>query len=418
MRVYKFGGASVKDANAIRNLRSIIEKHADCKLIVVISAMDKTTNAFELLHGYHYSGDERMTEQFEKICDFHRLVCNQLFSSENDRKALFLNDCFDEIKSIMNKPASANYDFGYDRLVCYGELLSTKIIYRYLSESNQNISFLDIRKLIRTNNTYREARVDWEYSAAMTSKYFNNNNTDITITQGFIGSTSEGLTTTLGREGSDFTAAILAFLLNAEDVTIWKDVPGIMNADPVWYKNPEKIDVISYQEAIELAFYGAKVIHPRTVKPLENKKIPLLVKSFIKPDDTGTCITHTQAYVHYPPIYILKHGQLLLSILPKDFSFIAEDNLSTIFAIFDRYRTHVNLIQNSAISFSACTDINTNTYRAMIEELQKDFVVKYNENLTLVTIRHYNDEAIQKIISGKTILLEQKSRSTVRYVIH
>nr|MBP7464351.1 aspartate kinase [Bacteroidales bacterium] len=222
---------------------------------------------------------------------------------------------------------------------------------------------------------------------------------------------------TLGREGSDFTAAILAYLLNAESVSIWKDVPGIMNADPAWYPNPEKIDFLSYQEAIELTFYGAKVIHPRTVKPLENKRIPLYVKSFVTPETEGTCIAHSDKHISYPPIYILKHNQVLLSISPKDFSFIAEDHISHFFALLNKHRTHVNLIQNSAISFSACADTNSETFSRLIGDLQKKFTVRYNDKLTLITIRHYNEEAVMKMTKDRSILLEQRSRNTVRYIV-
>jgi len=416
MRVYKFGGASVKSAEAVRNLTKIVAKQDD-SLIVVVSAMDKITNALEQVHQHHKTSDIKLKESFAYIKKFHNQIAEQLFENRDHNIFDALNLLYTEIEIILNQPPSENSAFDYDRLVCYGELISTRIVADYLKYSGLDTGYFDIRKVLRTDNTYREARVNWDISAKLISKYLIQRGPKVIVTQGFIGCTSEGLSTTLGREGSDFSAAILAYLLNAEDVTIWKDVPGIMNADPVWYKNAEKIDKLSYEEAIELAFYGAKVIHPRTVKPLQNKKIPLRVKSFISPQDSGTTIEEVKEKTNLPPIYILKNEQLLLSISPKDFSFIAEDHISKIFALFTKYRTHVNLIQNSAISFSACADMNYDTYKTLIAELQNDFKVKYNDNLMLITIRHYNDEAIEKMILGKTTMLEQRSRSTVRFVV-
>lgn len=416
MKVFKFGGASVKNAEAVKNLKNIVEAY-DGELLIVVSAMEKTTNAFEKLHQYHKSGNRLLASQYNSIRSFHLDICKDLFIDKSLKSGKFIEVWFSEIEKIINNPPSENSNFGYDRLVSYGELLSSDIIARYLKESGCDAALFDIRKVIRTDNTYREARVDWETSAKLATQYLSKPDARMLVTQGFIGSTSEGLSTTLGREGSDFTAAILAYLLDAESVSIWKDVPGIMNADPAWFTKAKKIDFLSYYEAIELTFYGAKVIHPRTVKPLENKRIPLYVKSFVSPQSPGTCIAHFDRHINYPPIFILKHEQMLLSISPKDFSFIAEDHISFIFALFKKHRTHVNLIQNSAISFSACADTNTETCARLIANLQKKFTVRYNENLTLVTIRHYNEEAIALMTGGKSILLEQKSRNTVRYII-
>jgi len=416
MKVFKFGGASVKNAGAVKNLGNIL-RHSGNNIVVVVSAIDKTTNALELLYQYHKSGHPAMMDQFRKIAGFHQDLCRELFDNPTLKEAGFLKNWFSEIESILLNPPSEYSDFGYDRLVSYGELISSSIIAEYLTSIGFPARFLDIRKVIRTDNTYREARIDWETSATLAASHFSEKQQHFVVTQGFIGSTSEGLSTTLGREGSDFTAAILAYLLNAESVSIWKDVPGIMNADPAWYPNPEKIDFLSYQEAIELTFYGAKVIHPRTVKPLENKRIPLYVKSFVTPETEGTCIAHSDKHISYPPIYILKHNQVLLSISPKDFSFIAEDHISHFFALLNKHRTHVNLIQNSAISFSACADTNSETFSRLIGDLQKKFTVRYNDKLTLITIRHYNEEAVMKMTKDRSILLEQRSRNTVRYIV-
>lgn len=416
MRIFKFGGASVKNAEAVRNLEKIVAAKNE-NIIVVVSAMDKITNALEQVHKHHKYASSEIAESFAYIRSFHDGIAGQLFEDSAHPVFSRLNSLYSEIEHIISQPPSENSAFDYDRLVSYGELISTCIVAEFLIFNGVDAQYFDIRKILRTDNTYREAKIQWDVSAKLISKYLPQHGHKVIITQGFIGCTSEGLTTTLGREGSDFSAAILAYLLNAEDVTIWKDVPGIMNADPAWYKESEKIDKLSYEEAIELAFYGAKVIHPRTVKPLQNKKIPLHVKSFLNPNNSGTTIEEIRGNLVLPPIYILKNEQLLLSISPKDFSFIGEDHISHIFALFTQFRTHVNLIQNSAISFSACADMNSDTYKELISELQINFKVKYNDNLLLITIRHYNEEAIEKMISDKSVLLEQKSRSTVRFVV-
>ncbi|NLA24579.1 MAG: aspartate kinase [Bacteroidales bacterium] len=416
MQVFKFGGASVKNAEAVRNLQEIVKPYQN-NLTIVVSAMHKNTNAFEKLHEFHRAENEKKWQQLDDIKSFHINICKNLFDNENFKTGDFLSEYFNEINEIIQQKPIENYDFSYDKLIPYGELLSTAIISKFLKQTNDNVEFLDIRKIIRTNNTYREARINWEETKKLSSEYFSKNKHKLVVTQGFIAQDNSFNNTTLGREGSDFSAAILAYVLNAEKIVIWKDVPGIMTADPALYPHAEKIDKLTYKEAIELAFYGAKVIHPRTVKPLENKNIPLWVNSFMNPKEDGTCISNFDDFIKYPPILILKHKQILLSISPKDFSFIAEDHISKIFALFNKHRTKVNLMQNSAISFSVCADTNSNSFNLLIEDLQEEFTVLYNKNLSLITIRHYNDEIIEKMTYEKEILLEQKSRNTVRFVI-
>ncbi|HRW22602.1 MAG TPA: aspartate kinase, partial [Bacteroidales bacterium] len=342
----------------------------------------------------------------------HDSICSALFN--NNKTPASVNKYFDELKRKLKTNPSLNKDYEYDQIVSFGELISSTIVYEYLNEQDYIINFLDIRTVLRTDNIYKEANIDWETSKNLVSVFVNKNKLPI-ITQGFIGSTHERINTTLGREGSDFTAAALAYMLDAQEVVIWKDVPGIMNADPAWCKFAEKIDVLSYQEAIELSFFGAKVIHPKTIKPLQNKNIPLRVKSFVAPNEEGTIIKKIDYKLKLIPVYILKENQILLSISPRDFSFIVEENISKIFSQFAKHRIKVNMIQNSAISFTASID-NSNKIEDLIKELSKEYTVKYNNGLTLITIRHYNDEAIDKMIAEKTLLLEQRSRLTIRMV--
>lgn len=410
MKIYKFGGASVKNALAVKNLKDILQK-CDNQLIVVVSAMDKITNALEKLHNFYLKNEKESQERvFNDIYIFHYNICNELFNDSNIPYSV--NELFNKLKHKLSIPPSLNQDYEYDQIVSYGELISSNIIFEYLKEQSYNIQLLDIRSVLRTDNIYKEANIDWNTSQELINTFISQNSLPV-ITQGFIGSTHERINTTLGREGSDFTAAALAYMLNADEVVIWKDVPGIMNADPAWCEFAEKIDLISYQEAIELSFYGAKVIHPKTIKPLQNKNIPLLVKSFKSPDEQGTVIKKIDYKLNLIPVYILKENQILLSISPRDFSFIVEENISKIFALFAKYRIKVNMIQNSAISLSAGID-NSDRIEFLISELSKDYKVRYNDSLTLITIRHYTDEAIAKMIEDKNLLLEQRSRLTIR----
>jgi aspartate kinase len=419
IKVFKFGGASVKDALAVKNLAAIVHRYQDSKLLVVVSAMGKTTNAFEKLLAFHFQQSKLSFEALDEILAYHTQIMKGLFQDTSHKVFQDVDLLFDEIKHILHSPPDSCYDRAYDALVSYGELISTAIINHFLVSQGLKSTLLDARSLVKTDSTNRDAVVDWEATTAaiehtvsrLTSSF------DILITQGFIGSDNEGKSVTLGREGSDYTAAIFGYALNAQDVTIWKDVPGLLNADPKFYKDAVKLDFITYSEAIELAYYGATIIHPKTIKPLENKGIPLYVKSFLDPDAVGTVVGLGTQTTQLPASFIFKTQQVLISISPRDFSFIAEKNLQSIFEVFSRYNLSINLMQNSAISFSVCVDDRLGKTAEVIAELQANYKVRYNKDLWLITIRHYNQETIDRMLEGKTVLLEQRSRSTVQYVV-
>ena len=418
MKIFKFGGASVKDAQGVKNVAEIVRSQMTDSLLVVVSALDKTTNRLEELAEAFFEQKTEKETIFQNIKNEHLSLANSLF----DGNAVICNDIenlFATLHTYIQEDASENYDFEYDQIVSYGELASTKIVAHYLNTLGISAYWTDARTLIRTDNTYREGKVDWEKTQRKIKRniepIYKEDKNKIVVTQGFIGGTSEGLTTTLGREGSDFSAAILGFSLEAESVTIWKDVEGLLNADPRLFSDTIKLNKISYREAIELAYYGASIIHPKTLKPLQNKQIPLYVKSFIHPQEEGSVIGDF-AIKRLVPCYICKKNQVLISLSPKDFSFIAEENLSTIFGLFAFFGVKINLTQNSALSFSLCVDYKSNIHH-LIEELQTEFFVKYNFDMTLFTIRHYTQQSIQKITQNKTVVLEQKNRSTVQYVI-
>jgi aspartate kinase len=318
----------------------------------------------------------------------------------------------------LQQPVESHYDKAYDQIVCFGELLSTALVAGFLNQEDLPCTWQDARQVVRTDQRYRDARVDWEKSAqSMQSAMEALATSGRMVIQGFIGSTNEGRTTTLGREGSDFTAAIMAYLFDAQSVTIWKDVPGMLNADPKWFSDTVKLDRISFREAIELAYYGASVIHPKTIKPLQNKGIPLYIKSFINPDASGSVIQENTSNDHLVPSYIFKGDQELVSFIPKDFSFIVEDNLKEIFGTLASLGIRVNLMENSAISFSICIDHNGYKRNQLFEAMRSTYAIRYNEGLTLITVRHWDDATIQKLTQGREILLEQKSRQTVRMVV-
>jgi len=415
VQVYKFGGASVKNASGVRNVCSIIKSNAK-QMVVVISAMGKTTNALEeLVEAYIKQNKPQIKESFDSIIDYHNQIIGELFEHRH-----FFYDEFDQLKNSLwerlQLHPSLNYDFEYDQIVSYGEILSTQIVSHYANYIGLKNKWIDGRKLVKTDENYRDASVNWGLSSQFVKKELTFEHDSIYITQGFVGSTINNLTTTLGREGSDYSGAVFAHILDAESLTIWKDVPGVLNADPRWYPHAKKLEEISYPEAIELAYYGAQVIHPKTLKPLQNKEIPLYVKSFM---DTGLVGTKIQSVEHSGnklPVFILKQNQLFITISPKDFSFIVEDNLSDIFSIFGRNKIKINLMQNSALNFSACIDTKRNPY-SLIEDLKKKFTVKYNENVELVTIRNYNKEAIDEVVGHKEVVDSQLSRNTARFVV-
>lgn len=416
MLVYKFGGASVSSAPAIENLTRIVSSCTG-DLVIVISAFGKTTNALEEILAGWYNGSSNRFEQLERVKDYHFEIIRELFTSDIHPVYDQFLKLISDLEEKLHSPPSDNYDFEYDQFVCYGELISTRIVSMYL-ESRQIVNSLeDAREWLRTDNTFREANVDFEATRLIVREVFSGSRYSVFITQGFIGGTAEGFATTLGREGSDYTAAILANLLDAERLVVWKDVPGILTADPQFIPDAEKLDVISYQEAIELSFYGAKVIHPKTIKPLQNKNIPLYVKSFIDTSGSGTLIHAVDGAEMLKPILIVKKNQLLISLVPKDFSFVVEDCLRRIFSLFFKYRLKVNLIQHSAISFTICMDNSDPFTGKLMEEMGSDFRILYNEGLELITIRHYNPGTIERYTSGRQILVEQRSRSTVMFVV-
>ncbi len=415
MIVHKFGGAAVKDSEGVRNLYNIL-KNRNEEMIVVVSALGKTTNNLEILTDAIYSRDqEKFNEQLESIWKYHKDVLDGLFLSD-DKLYSETEGIFENIRKIASVE-HRNYDFLYDQVVSLGEILSTKIISAYLNEMGLPCKWMDIRKHFITDNLFREANVNMEMTISELQLNFKNSVSEILLTQGFLGGTDEGYSTTLGREGSDYTAALIANIMDAEKVIVWKDVPGVMNADPRYFESTEKLDEISYQEAIELAYYGAKIIHPKTIKPLQNKTIPLYVKSFLNPESSGTVISQKYDYKMDKPVFIVKKNQILISVLPKDFAFVFEERLSKIYHLFAYHRIKVNLIQNSAINFTVSADGNNPRVPQLMEDMRQEFKVLYNSGLELLTIRHYNEEAIEKVIKNRKVLVEQRSRHTAQFLI-
>ena len=419
MKVFKFGGASVKDADGVRNITSVLRKYNQEKLVVVVSAMGKTTNALEkVVDAWFYKTSDPFT-LLEEIKSFHYKILADLFPLNHPVYAE-VNNTFVEIEWAIEEEAHRDFDFEYDQIVSVGELLSTKIVSAWLNYSKVQNAWIDVRDFLHTDNTYREGKVNWLLTERLAKEqllpFFNLNKNGIIVTQGFIGGTSENYTTTLGREGSDYTAAIIAYVLDAECVTIWKDVPGVLNADPKWFDDTVMLEQLSYHDAIELAYYGANVIHPKTIKPLQNKHIPLFVKSFVYPESKGTIINAFENELPVPS-FIFKMNQALISIKPRDFSFIVEENLRDIFNVFARHRLKINVMQNSAVSFSVSIDDGEKKIPALIDELMKEFHVLYNQNLELITIRHYDQFTIDRVITGKEVLLELKTRNTIQMVV-
>jgi len=417
MQVFKFGGASVKDAAGVKNLTKIVQKYPSTQLLIVISAMGKMTNKLEELTWAYVSGDEKAHQLFEEIKTFHFEIINSLFEDQNNPIYDDVANTFVEIEWLLEEEANDSAAYLYDQIVSIGELVSTKIVAAYLNLSGTFTIWADARSYIKTDNSYRDANVIWDKTTIEIQKHLPSYlNKGIVVTQGFIGATSENFTSTLGREGSDYSAAIFCSCLNAESMTIWKDVPGVLNADPKWFDETEKIPELSYHDAIELTYYGATVIHPKTIKPIQNKGIPLYVRSFINPDEVGTAITNTATPLPVAS-FIFKVNQVLISVFPKDFSFIIEENLSDIFNILHQNKVKVNTMLNSAISFSVSVDNDDAKIKQLIADLSDTFNVKYNKGLELVTIRYYNQQTIDRVTVNKDVLLEVKSRHTCQIVI-
>jgi len=414
MRVFKFGGASVKDAAGIKNVQELLQKVGYEDVLLVVSAIGKTTNALEVVVKDYFEKSASLQSSVQEVKKYHNQILMDLFEDEKNGVFAAVNALFTDLEYFLNHNKSPNYNFVYDQIVSYGELISTTILSHFMSFMGIKTAWLDVRNFIKTDDTYRDAEVDWDKTSALISK--NVKRKILNITQGFLGSDENGFTTTLGREGSDYTAAIFAYCLNAQSVTIWKDVPGVMNADPRYFENASLLNQISYREAIELAFYGASVIHPKTLQPLQKKEIPLFVKSFINPMLLGTCVSKGADLEPHMPCYIVKRNQLLVSLSSIDFSFIMEENISEIFKLLHQFKMKVSLIQNSAISFSICVEDKFGNFNELKNILSKKFKVSYNENVSLYTIRHFNEKAAQTVEENKVVLLKQVSRETMQIV--
>lgn len=414
MRVFKFGGASIKDPQAIRNVLHVLQTVGFDNSLIIASAMGKTTNALEDVINNYFKKPEELKQAIQVVKDYHFEIIDGLFENKNHLVFDKVNVLFGEMEYFLSNNKSPNYNFVYDQIVCYGEILSTTILSYFFNQENIENVWIDSRNLIKTDTTYRDAVVDW-------TKTENNIKNQIQseklyITQGFIGSDPNHFSATLGREGSDYSAAIFAYCLDAKSVTIWKDVPGVLNADPRYFEDTTLLNQISYREAIELAFYGASVIHPKTLQPLQKKEIPLYVKSFVNPTLPGTSVSRGAILEPFVPCFIVKKNQLLISISSKDFSFIMESQVSEIFKWFGENHIKVNVIQNSAISFTVCVEDKFNNFETLNEELSKNFNVSFNENVSLYTIRHFDEKAAQSVINGKTVLLQQVNLETMQIV--
>lgn len=414
MKIFKFGGASVKDADGVKNVAEVLKTTGFTDVLIVISAMGKTTNALEVVIKNYFDKSTALQESIQEVKKYHYQILMNLIEDETHEAYLDVNALFDDLEYFIRSNKSPNYNFVYDQIISFGELLSTTIVSNYFNTIDIKNNWLDVRTLIKTDTNYRDANVDWEKSLRLISK--NTVRNTLNITQGFLGSDDNSFTTTLGREGSDYTAAIFAYCLNAESVTIWKDVPGVMNADPRYFENAILLNQISYREAIELAFYGATVIHPKTLQPLQKKEIPLFVKSFINPLLAGTSVSKGQDLEPQTSCFIIKKNQLLLSLSSIDFSFIMEEHISEIFALFHLYKMKVSLIQNSAISFSVCIEDKFGNFNELKSKLAKKFHVSFNENVSLYTIRHFDAQSASMVEKDKIVLLKQVSRETMQIV--
>ena len=414
MKIFKFGGASVKDADGIKNVMSVLQKVGHDDVLLVISAMGKTTNALEIVIKNYFEKSTEFHASLQEVRKYHNQILLDLFEDEEHDVFFTINNHFADLEYFLRSNKSPNYSFVYDQVISYGEIVSTAIVSHYFNEKGLKNNWIDVRNFIKTDNTYRDANVDWEQTQKLISKGIKKKS--LNITQGFLGSDENNFTTTLGREGSDYTAAIFAYCLSAESVTIWKDVPGVLNADPRYFENAVLLNQISYREAIELAFYGASVIHPKTLQPLQKKEIPLYVKSFINPLLPGTSVAKGADLEPKTPCFIVKKNQLLISLSSIDFSFIMEENISEIFGLFHQFKMKVSLIQNSAISFSVCIEDKYGNFNELKAILAKKFKVSFNENVSLYTIRHFNKEAAEMVEKGKEVVLRQISRETMQVV--
>lgn len=418
MKVFKFGGASVKDADAVRNVANVLGRFKNEQLLIVVSAMGKTTNALEKLAiAYDRFEKEEMQTMYKEIKSFHDGIIADLLTNSPSHAYDDIENLFIELECMLETYPEHDRDTTYDQIVSYGEIISTRIVSAYLNEAGIKNRWMDARNFVSTDATYREGKVDWQVTQSMIERKLKPIvQKQIVVTQGFIGQSREHLTTTLGREGSDYSAAIFAFGLNAESVTIWKDVAGVMNADPKKIPDAVKLDALSYTHAIEMAYYGATVIHPKTIQPLKSKNIPLYVKSFINPDAPGT-VVNNQVNEERIPVIISKTNQVLISISSRDFSFIVEDNLSKIFSLFAEHQVKINLMQNSAISFSVCVDDTGEKIERLKNDLNIEFNVRSNEALEMYTVMYYDDATLKQLLQSRELLLEQRTRNTIQMVV-
>lgn len=419
MKVFKFGGASVNSIDRIKNLAGILRSYEGEKLLVVISAMGKTTNALEKVVGAFFAGNkEEALSLFDLIKQSHLNTLKYLIALDWKEAEEKLTDFFTEIEWLLHDKPVKDYDYYYDQVVCMGELLSTSIISSFLNEEGIANTWIDVRDIFRTDDNFRDANINWDFTKMQVNSTIRPLflSTGIIITQGFIGNTDENESTTLGREGSDYSAAIFANMLDADSVTIWKDVEGVMNADPKQFDDAKFIAALSYDEVIEMAYYGAQVIHPKTIKPLQNKNISLHVKCFLQPELPGTVISKQPVH-HLPAIIVLKSNQVLLRLSSKDFSFVGETLVSRLYEIFSETRIRPNLTQNGAISILCCIDDIPNKIEKLALDASLIFEVQLEKNLTLLTIRHYTKELTEKLTAGRTVLLEQRTPDTIQVLM-
>lgn len=419
MHIYKFGGASIATPERVENLKQLLVDAPSGPLVVVVSAKGKTTNLLEQVVQAYMQGDiELARTRIQEVEADHTRYAQQLLGTIPNLLAETMNELLTEVYWLLDEPVQRNYDYCYDQVVAVGELLSTAIIAAYLNQEQVPIQWLDVRDIVKTDSRYRDAAIDYtatQKAVDLILKPALNRNNRVMV-QGFIGSTDENNTVTLGREGSDYTAAIMAYMLNAEKVSIWKDVPGFLNADPKQFENTVTIPEISYREVIEMTYYGAQIIHPKTIKPLQNKQIPLHVRCFLDASHPGTLIHQTENAINYPPLMVLKNQQVLLQVNTRDYSFITEDKLSELYHLFHALRIKINVMQTAAISFVACVDFHAQKIEQLLDALKEHYDVKRNENVFLFTVRHYNEAILQTELANRNVLLTQKTRQTIQVV--
>ena len=416
MKVFKFGGASVKDAANIRNVVDILKIHKGEQILVVVSATGKTTNALEKVVEAYIKGEDTFA-LLEEVKNRHFKVMEELLPEGHEAFAA-VNDLFVEIEWVIEDKPHDAYDYIYDQIVSVGELVSSRILTAFLNVQNISAQWQDARDVLRTDESYREGKVDWDFTGEAIQEHVRPQlmSGGFVVTQGFIGSTSENNTTTLGREGSDYTAAIFSYCLDASSMSIWKDVPGVLTGDPRLFEHVTKIDRLSYKEAVEMTYYGAQVIHPKTIKPIQNKNIPLYVRSFINPNESGTVVGDFPDE-KYPPVVVVATDQVLLNITPKNFSFVAEEHLSRLFNLFAEHRIKVNMMRNTAISFSVCVKFVPEKIKAFLSHIEEDFNVTKNEDLELITVRHFNEEVLKPLRKARIVLFEERIADTIQMVM-